>query len=161
MKKIVEFKLTQDSVEIEDTGQALIFQPESDEDNAMFIRLQSWDDTRKHEEFNQFVDKNVRVTIEVIEVEEPEEEPVVELKFNRHEDKPVPLYNHHDELLGFVWNEIEFNDIRIQIKSQNVKGYYFVYNERKIEIDPDGNIDKWPDGFFDTAHKQLEILTGF
>lgn len=41
-----------------------------DESSCLFVRVQSWDETRKHEEFRSLEGKKVRVTIEVIEENE-------------------------------------------------------------------------------------------
>lgn len=60
-------------VDIEDGGQAIIFQPldlESREDSTLdcfFFRLQSWDEERKHEFFNSLRGKKLRLTIEEID----------------------------------------------------------------------------------------------
>lgn len=57
----------------EDGGQAKICQSfpittlDSDEDNGMFITLQSWDEDTVHTDLNLLVGKKVKITIEVIE----------------------------------------------------------------------------------------------
>ncbi len=57
----------------EDGGQAKICQSfpittgHSDEDNGMFIILQSWDEDTVHTDLNLLVGKKVKITIEVIE----------------------------------------------------------------------------------------------
>lgn len=51
--------------ELEDSGQAMIAQIDG-EDDTMFIRIQSWDETRGHKDAREFDGKKVRVTLEVI-----------------------------------------------------------------------------------------------
>lgn len=59
--------------EEEDSGSALIAEigrdPElEDSDNdGFFVRIQSWSDDGSHKTMNEFKDKKVRVTIEIIE----------------------------------------------------------------------------------------------
>jgi len=51
----------------EDIGQALIVDAaQNDEENGMFIRIQSWDENKEHTEFNSFVGRKVKITIETI-----------------------------------------------------------------------------------------------
>lgn len=53
----------------EDSGCALIEDVGTDgvEDNGVFVRIQSWDETKEHKDFNALKGKRVRVTIEVVE----------------------------------------------------------------------------------------------
>lgn len=53
-------------VAVEDSGKAKIGTIYGEEGN-LFIRIQSWDEELKHEEFVQLEGKKVRVTIEVLE----------------------------------------------------------------------------------------------
>lgn len=65
-KKIIEDTLEVESVE--DGGAARIARVENaNEDSCLFVRIQSWDELLRHEEFREFEGKRVRVTIEVIE----------------------------------------------------------------------------------------------
>lgn len=38
-----------------------------DEDNGLYIKICSWDETKQHTVFNQFTDRKVKVTIETID----------------------------------------------------------------------------------------------
>lgn len=54
--------------EKEDGGRALIAQIESEnEEDDVFVRIQSWSDDRTHTVMNSIQGKKVRVTIEVID----------------------------------------------------------------------------------------------
>jgi len=57
-----------DNLRREDGGMAVIEDVGMDgvEDNGIFVRVQSWDETKKHKEFNALIGKRVRVTIEII-----------------------------------------------------------------------------------------------
>lgn len=50
--------------------------------------------------------------------------------------------------LGFL-NEIENLDLRYQIAKENAIGYYIIFEDKKINIDNNGNCDEWPKGMYD------------
>lgn len=53
---------------VEDGGAARIACISGDDQNScLFVRIQSWDELNRHEEFRELEGKRVRVTIEVIE----------------------------------------------------------------------------------------------
>lgn len=55
-------------LEIEDNGMAIIYHLEDPDTPEVFVRLQSWDETKRHLVFNQhFKNRNLRVTIETID----------------------------------------------------------------------------------------------
>lgn len=63
-------------VDVEDSGHAKIFEAgtfttDSDvkpsEDGGMFVRIQSWSDESNHTDFDQFIGKRIRVTIETLD----------------------------------------------------------------------------------------------
>lgn len=53
----------------EDSGHALLLNDiggtELEGDSSMFVRIQSWDDTKEHPLLNSLVGKKIRITIEV------------------------------------------------------------------------------------------------
>lgn len=68
MKKEVEIILESDGVKIEDGGMAHYIDVDLDKGfNGMFARIHSWDEKGKHVDFTKFLNKKVRLTIEVIE----------------------------------------------------------------------------------------------
>jgi len=72
MKKhivIFEQKIKERDVEVEDGGSAKIVCVDGamQEDNGMFVKLQSWDEELKHTDFNKFVGRKVRITVETID----------------------------------------------------------------------------------------------
>lgn len=72
---IIKTYLNPAHIDIDDNGQAKIFTCENSEDeNRMFIRIQSWDETKKHEEFNKFVGRKIKITIETVGGKEPYDE---------------------------------------------------------------------------------------
>jgi hypothetical protein len=60
--------ITASNVDTEDSGAAKIVTlvPE-DQNSELFVRLQSWDTTKDHRDFNQFIGRPVKVTIETID----------------------------------------------------------------------------------------------
>lgn len=63
---VEEFVTKQD---VEDGGQyiACAMSNSEDKENGIYIKICSWDEKRNHEEFNQFLNRKVRVTIETID----------------------------------------------------------------------------------------------
>jgi hypothetical protein len=54
----------------EDGGMALISEPfagPNAEDNGMFVKIQSWDEECKHDDFKKFQGRKIKVTIETID----------------------------------------------------------------------------------------------
>jgi hypothetical protein len=72
---------------------------------------------------------------------------------NNHIDPEVALYDGNDNYIGIIQNATALDDVRLQIFQQHLKGYYFIYNNEKINIDCYGNVEKWPDGCFDYSIK--------
>jgi hypothetical protein len=67
-KKVIEMTLAPAEVITEDGGCAKIVNvvDEPDEEKGIFIRLQSWDESKEHKDFHQLEGKKVRITIETI-----------------------------------------------------------------------------------------------
>jgi len=67
-KQVFEGKIT--DIDIEDGGRAMIaHMDDSDPNEKMFIRIQSWDDTKEHLKMKQLYGATVRVTIEILDKE--------------------------------------------------------------------------------------------
>jgi hypothetical protein len=64
-----EYNLNVKDLEIEDGKQFKCFHIELNEgeDNGMYIKLCSWDENLEHKDFDQFIGKNVKITIEEID----------------------------------------------------------------------------------------------
>lgn len=57
----------EDNPQVEDSGAAKILElsdPESDPDRGLFVRLQSWDESGNHPEFDELLKSGVKITIE-------------------------------------------------------------------------------------------------
>ncbi len=70
--KTIDGHIEKENTDVEDNGQALIttidFRDTSeDEDNGMFVRIQSWDEKCQHTEFKKFEGRKIRITIETID----------------------------------------------------------------------------------------------
>ena len=64
-----DYKLNEKDLEVEDGKQFKCFHVDLDEntDNGMYIKICSWDDTLEHKDFNKFIGKKVKITIEEID----------------------------------------------------------------------------------------------
>lgn len=85
-----------------------------------------------------------------------------EIKINNNiKEDHVPLYNPEGKLVGIIKNELAFNDVRIQISENKLKGYYIVYKGQVCQIDIHGGLDPWPDDLYNTYLDQLSKILGF
>lgn len=66
--KIFETILKPEEVLKEDGGQAMVFTVSDpfQEENGLFVRIQSWDENKEHTEFKKFEGRKIRITIETI-----------------------------------------------------------------------------------------------
>ena len=55
-------------------------------------------------------------------------------------------------------NEVEFLDLRCQIKDTGTKGFHFYYKGEKIYIRKDGLLSKWIPLFMDSVEKYNYLL---
>lgn len=64
-----EYQLNKDDLEIDDGKQFKCFHIDLDEnsDNGIYIKLCSWDETLEHKDFDKFIGKKVKITIEEID----------------------------------------------------------------------------------------------
>lgn len=60
------------------------------------------------------------------------------------------LFDPSGKPVGVARNDDAIASVRVQIKHKQLEGYYWMFNDEKIMIDKDGNLDKYPDGFFST-----------
>lgn len=71
----------------------------------------------------------------------------------RNIKEPVAtLYKETDEgpvCIGEVTSYVQWLDVRVQIFKAQESGYYFMFGDRKIRIDRNGNQDDYPNGWFD------------
>jgi hypothetical protein len=74
------------------------------------------------------------------------------------QDSPHILYGPNNEEVGLIENYVQFNDVRIQIAKQKLEGYHFIINGTKHFINPNGSIQPYPHGLFDSADYQIADL---
>lgn len=85
-----------------------------------------------------------------------------EIKINNNiEEDHVPLYNPEGKLVGIIENELAFNDVRIQIMENKLRGYYIVYKGQVCRIDIHGELDIWSNDLYRTNVDQLSKLLCF
>lgn len=70
----------------------------------------------------------------------------------------VNLFDERSIYLGTLRTELQFLDVRLQIKEQKLEGYYFMWKNIKIPIESNGVILDWPDGFFDLRTKMIQEI---
>jgi len=82
-------------------------------------------------------------------------EPV---KVNRIIEEAAVLFSPDRTYLGEIRSHLELADVRIQIKKHGMSGYFLKWRNSEIQINKNGGINIWLDGFFDTYDKQLNVL---
>lgn len=78
-----------------------------------------------------------------------EEEVREMVKINKITPPTLDIYEPNGNLLGTV-NEYEFLDVRVQIRKNQLSGYYLIFNGKKIRIDRNGELESYPDGLLGT-----------
>ena len=60
--------------------------------------------------------------------------------------------------MGTIDTALQFIDIRLQIATEEVEGYYIIFEDEKISINKYGVCEKWPKGLFDVEADQVYKL---
>lgn len=71
------------------------------------------------------------------------------IQINKIIPPTLDIYDPSGNLLGTV-NEYEFLDIRVQIKNNQLSGYYLIFKGKKVRIDRNGELEEYPIGLLDT-----------
>lgn len=84
------------------------------------------------------------------------------IKINNIVDMTAEVY-YNGECIGCIDTQYQLNDIRLQVRDQNLSGVYFHFLKpdgtvERIDCYPDGNLSRWPKGFFDLIENQLYKL---
>lgn len=71
-----------------------------------------------------------------------------EVKINNLKDSFTILYGPQGHI-GVIDNILDFYDVRVQIRENQLTGYYFGFDGEVIRIDKNGECESYPEGFFD------------
>ena len=80
------------------------------------------------------------------------------IKINKIVETTCKLYDPDGNYIGKITNGLELNDVKIQIKTDKVSGYYILWKNFQIFIDKFGTLSEWPKGFYDLLDDQLDAL---
>lgn len=69
------------------------------------------------------------------------------------------LYSPSGEDLGTIENELQLYDVQIQICREDVAGYYIIWKNQKISINPNGDFSAWPENWCDQSQGAYVELT--
>lgn len=79
-----------------------------------------------------------------------------DITIERYTSPVVQWYKNDGTLLGELYNEHEFNKMRIQlITHQLTDTCYFMWNNHKITLSKDGNMSSFPVGLYDQMQRDL------
>lgn len=76
---------------------------------------------------------------------------------NRITPQTVEVFTPANRSMGFV-NEYEFNDLRVQIATNELEGYYVLHDNEKLFISSDGHLSNWGTGMFDLMEIQISKM---
>ena len=81
-----------------------------------------------------------------------------EIVVNNFQEDPAILYSPKGVKVGTIYNSDALVSVRAQIKEQQAEGYYLKYNDDVINIDKNGNLSKYPKGFFESFGDNMAKL---
>lgn len=85
------------------------------------------------------------------------------IKLKHHfDDSVVRVYQSNedgeDTFIGVCNSELSFYDLRLQVKEQKLDNIYFIFNEEKHIIRPNGRVSPWPRGLYVLIENYLQKL---
>ena len=81
------------------------------------------------------------------------------VRINNDIDPVVTLYSPDGQPVGEIRNETAFDDARLQIAKQCISGFYFMFNNERINIEETGELEHWPKGCYtSTMDANLGII---
>lgn len=66
----------------------------------------------------------------------------------RPKESIVYLYDPDGNFIEEISSAIDFVWVRLQIAKDNLKGYYFTFEGKRYDINPNGSLSEWPGGLF-------------
>lgn len=82
------------------------------------------------------------------------------ITINRVKPEPADIFL-NGEYFGFVSNDYEFLDLRLQIKEAKATGFTVRFNGFESAITRGGNVIDWPPGLFSLIDDQLNKILGY
>jgi len=84
---------------------------------------------------------------------------IEDIKYKKHKFEIVEWFKNDGTLLGKIENEHDFNNLRIELVRYNlVKDCYFIWKDKKITLDEEGNMSSFPRGLYDHVQVALAEL---
>ena len=85
---------------------------------------------------------------------------IEDIKYEKHKFEIVQWFKNDGTILGEIENEHDFNNLRIELVKNNLtKDCYFMWNDKKITLDEEGNMSSFPRGLYD--HVQVAMMNLF
>lgn len=75
---------------------------------------------------------------------------IEDIKYKKHVFEIIDWFKNDGTFLGKIENEHDFNNLRIElVKNDLTHECYFMWNDKKITIDENGNMSSFPRGLYD------------
>jgi hypothetical protein len=84
---------------------------------------------------------------------------IEDVKYKKHKFEIVEWFKNDETKLGEIENEHDFNNLRIELVKNNLTQYcYFMWNNKKITLDEEGNMSSFPRGLYDHVQMAMSEL---
>jgi len=70
----------------------------------------------------------------------------------------LELFDSNHNKIGNITSYLQMNDVRLQIKRNKLVGYYFLFNNQKIEINENEKLLNFVEGFYDLVDDQIDEM---
>jgi hypothetical protein len=84
---------------------------------------------------------------------------IEDVKYKKHKFEIVEWFKNDETKLGEIENEHDFNNLRIELVKNNLtQDCYFMWNDKKITLDEEGNMSSFPRGLYDHVQMAMSEL---
>jgi len=82
------------------------------------------------------------------------------IRVRQYTPTQISLFDPNNNFVGFINNQTEFLQVRVDIAEQQLEGYYCIFGSYKIDIKSDGSLDNdIPEGInWDLSYKLVKKL---
>jgi hypothetical protein len=84
---------------------------------------------------------------------------IEDIKYKKHQFETVEWFKNDGTFLDKIENEHDFNNLRIELVKNNLtQDCYFMWNDKKITLDDEGNMSSFPRGLYDHLNVAMAEL---
>ena len=72
-------------------------------------------------------------------------------------DDPITIYDSDKQVAAIVFNYVDWQYARLQIRKHKIEGCYFIFNDKRYEINSDGMLPDYPNIFNSWIKQTAEL----